>query len=204
MDKDPQKHTSHGKGRFLVLLQRNQKRLIFWCGISFSLFSSFLVFIYLLRGRVRTLTHKDSWEQCQWDEKDEKGPALLALLFLIRQNEGLCWCQRAGSSTLSRTEPPIPDLPCSALLCSVWTHSSALSPDLSYMIEATGNGNSQCNLTWHEHRICWRERGRQCGRLGCNRGRKVGMEGGRGRERSHNEENCCWWCEDSWLKKKEQ
>lgn len=28
-----------------------------------------------------------------------------------------------------------------------------LPADLSHMIEASGNGYSQCNLTWHDHRI---------------------------------------------------
>lgn len=39
---------------------------------------------------VCTITHQRSWDQCQRDEKDEKGPVTLAFLLLIRQNEGLC------------------------------------------------------------------------------------------------------------------
>lgn len=43
--------------------------------------------------------------------------------------------------------------PWSALICPAWTHGSPSTTDLSHMIEAAGNGNSQCNLTSHTRRI---------------------------------------------------
>lgn len=43
--------------------------------------------------------------------------------------------------------------PWSALICPGWTHGSPSTTDLSHMIEAAGNGNSQCNLTSHTRRI---------------------------------------------------
>lgn len=87
--------------------------------------------------------HRASWVQSQWDEKDDKGPVGLAFPFLIRQNERLTWCQRADHQLQ----------PWSALICSAWAWSSPPTTDLSHMIEATGNGNSQYNFTWHTRGI---------------------------------------------------
>lgn len=100
----------------------------------------------------------------------------LAPLVLISMNERARGCQRAGSSTLSRTEPLPPDLPRSAR-----THCSLFPRTGSHMIEATGNGNSQGNLA---RRACGISKGGEggeertmWGEAGCKKKQKEGRQG---------------------------
>lgn len=99
-DENLQKYTSYRKDRFA---QSGVFDILLWNLIATISISSCL---YLSVARPRPHTHTQRLMgvvSLRW--KDEKGRVTLAPLFLIRKNERLCGCQRAGSSTLSRTEP---------------------------------------------------------------------------------------------------
>lgn len=76
---------------------------------------------------------------------------------------------------------------CPSLLCL--NSLLLLLTDLSHMIEATGNGNSQCNLKWA---CLWNSLKRE--------GRPSGRKKGRDREKMR-WGMIRWSCEDSWLNK---
>lgn len=127
---------------------RNHSKNIQWvltwnCIDPVSISSCLHLSLVRLCPRSHTKTHGSSVREMKRD------PLLWLLSSSLGRMRDCVGVRELLHQPLSRAEPR----PWSTLLCSVWTRCPLFPAPLSHMIEASGNGNSQANLTWHTRRV---------------------------------------------------